>query len=127
MSPGDTVSIPIYPAGRHEGIVGRDLHIISRSRRYGGVVSVTPSVFSNGRLRENHGYIGVLSPEETLLRAEAMIGERGYDVVNLNCVHFVNQVNGLPRSARMADALRERPDLRHSLTGLARGFMKLRR
>lgn len=110
-NPGDTVSIQLFPAARHEGIVGRDGYIIARSRRFGGVVSVAPSVFSDGRLRDNHGYIGALDPEETLRRAEALIGERGYDVVRHNCVHFVNWVNGLSREARISDNLRARPSL----------------
>ncbi|PHS40476.1 MAG: hypothetical protein COA91_03545 [Robiginitomaculum sp.] len=101
--PGDTVSIQLFPAGRHEGIVGADGYIISRSRRYAGVTSLPPSVFSNGKLRDNHGYIGVLSPEETVRRAEARIGEMGYDVIAHNCVHFVNEVNGLPLESRMSD------------------------
>ena len=111
VNPGDTVSIQLFPAARHEGIVGRDGYIIARSRRFGGVVSVAPSVFSDGRLRDNHGYIGRLDPEETLCRAESLIGERGYDVIGNNCVHFVNWVNGLHRDARMSDNLFKRPAL----------------
>ncbi|MBL4853869.1 MAG: lecithin retinol acyltransferase family protein [Robiginitomaculum sp.] len=101
--PGDTVSIQLFPAGRHEGIIGSDGYIISRSRRYGGVTSLPPSVFSDGKLRDNHGYIGVLSPEETVRLAEDRIGETGYDVIGHNCVHFVNEVNGLALEARMSD------------------------
>ena len=119
---GDTVSIQLFPAARHEGIVGRDGYIISRSRRFGGVVSVAPSVFSDGRLRDNHGYIGVLDPEESVARAESLIGQRGYDVLSHNCIHFVNWVNGLPRDARMADNLRRRP----SLSEVATNFFKPR-
>ena len=111
MQPGDTVSIQLLPGGRHEGIVGRDGYIIARSRRFGGVYSVPPSVFSDGKLRENHGYIGVLSREETLRLAEDRIGETGYDVVSLNCVHFVNEVNGLPREARWTETMTRLPDL----------------
>ncbi len=119
VNPGDTVSIQLFPAARHEGIVGRDGYIISRSRRFGGVVSVAPSVFSDGRLRDNHGYIGRLDPQETLRRAEALIGERGYDVLGNNCVHFVNWVNGLHRDARMSDNLLKRP----SLSEVAKNFV----
>ena len=104
--PGDTVSIQLFPAGRHEGIIGNDGYIICRSLRFGGVVSVPPSVFADGELRENHGYIGTLGRAETLARAEDLIGERGYDLISNNCVHFVNEVNGLPRNARMADNVR---------------------
>jgi len=101
--PGDTVSIQLFPMARHEGIVGADGYIISRSRRYAGVTSLPPSVFSDGKLRDNHGYIGILSREETVRRAEAMIGETGYDIIAYNCVHFVNEVNGLPLESRMSD------------------------
>ena len=104
--PGDTVSIQLFPLGRHEGIVGADGYIISRSRRYAGVTSLPPSVFSDGKLRDNHGYIGILSREETVRRAEAMIGETGYDVIAHNCVHFVNEVNGLALESRMSDNVR---------------------
>ncbi len=103
MCPGDTVSIQLFPSGRHEGIVGRDGYIISRSLRYGGVVSLRPSVFADGQLRDNHGYIGLLTPDETVARAEAMLGDRGYDLLNNNCIHFVNQVNGLPLNARIGE------------------------
>ncbi len=116
---GDTVSIQLFPAARHEGIVGRDGYIICRSRRFGGVVSVAPSVFSGGRLRENHGYIGTLEPEETVRRAEDLIGERGYDVLSHNCVHFVNWVNGLHRDTRMTNNLMQRP----SLSEVAKNFL----
>lgn len=105
------MSIQLFPAARHEGIVGWDGYIICRSRRFGGVVSVAPSVFADGRLRDNHGYIGVLGPEETVRRAEDLIGERGYDVVRHNCVHFVNWVNGLHRDTRMSENLMRRPSL----------------
>jgi len=118
-NPGDTVSIQLFPAARHEGIVGRDGYIISRSRRFGGVVSLAPSVFSDGRLRDNHGYIGRLGPEETVCRAEELIGERGYDVMSHNCVHFVNWVNGLHRDSRMSDNFLQRP----SLSEVAKNFL----
>jgi hypothetical protein len=101
--PGDTVSIQLYPTGRHEGIVGHDGYIMCRSRRFDGVVALPPSVFSDGKLRHNHGYIGVLSPDETVRRAENLLGEQGYHVLDYNCVHFVNEVNGLPLGARMAE------------------------
>lgn len=118
-NPGDTVSIQLFPAARHEGIVGHDGYIISRSRRFGGVVALAPSVFSDGRLRDNHGYIGRLDPEETVRRAEDLIGERGYDVMRHNCVHFVNWVNGLHRDARMSDNFLQHP----SLSEVARNFI----
>ncbi len=113
--PGDTVSVQLFPGGRHEGIVASDGFIIARSRRFGGVARVAPSVFSNGKLRENHGYIGRLAREETLARAEARIGEPGYDVLTLNCIHFVNEVNGLPRTLRMHESATSLPNL-HDLT-----------
>ena len=108
---GDTVSIQLFPLGRHEGIVGFDGYIISRSRRYSGVVSLPPSQFSNGMIRENHGYIGALTRVETVRRAERLIGDMHYDVARNNCIHFVNEVNGLPRSARMPSAVRQRTTL----------------
>ncbi len=97
---GDTVSIQLFPNGRHEGIVGAGGYIISRSFKYNGVVALPPSKFSDGRLRTNHGLIGRFSREETAKRAEARIGERGYDLISNNCLHFVNEVNGLPKHAR---------------------------
>ncbi|GEM_PF-4595598 len=109
--PGDTVSVQLFPGGRHEGIVDREGFIIARSRRFGGITRVAPSVFSGGRLRHNHGYIGVLSRHETLARAEARIGEPGYDVLTRNCIHFVNEVNGLPRTARLDETLTSLPRL----------------
>ncbi len=118
--PGDTVSIQLFPAGRHEGIVGADGYIISRSRRYGGVTSLPPSVFSDGKLRDNHGYIGVLSPKETIRLAEAKIGEMGYDVIGHNCVHFVNEVNGLARDARLSDNVRRFASLPDIISGFSR-------
>ena len=118
--PGDTVSVQLYPSGRHEGIVGRNGYIIARSRRLGGVFAVPPSEFSNGKLRTNHGYIGVLGREQTLKRAEAMIGERGYNVISNNCLHFVNLVNGLPRDARMNENVATRPGLHDLATTLKR-------
>ena len=97
---GDTVSIQLFPSGRHEGIVISDGVIVSRSLKYGGVVALRPSQFADGNLRTNHGLIGRFSRQETAKRAEARIGERGYNLITNNCLHFVNEVNGLPRQAR---------------------------
>ena len=108
---GDTVSIQLFPLGRHEGIVGFDGYIISRSRRHSGVVSLPPSQFADGNLRENHGYIGTLTRAETVRRAESLIGDMHYDVARNNCIHFVNEVNGLPRTARISSAVRQRTTL----------------
>lgn len=123
--PADTVSVQLYPSGRHEGIVGRNGYIIARSRRLGGVFAVPPSQFSNGKLRTNHGYIGVLGRTETLRRAENLIGDMGYNLLSNNCVHFVNYVNGLPADARLThniSTLPDRHDFAHGLRALRRLF-----
>ncbi len=85
---------------RHHGIVSDRRvdgapRVISNSRRAGGVVEETWSVFADGmRVRRNRRLTSNLRPAEIVRRARAWSG-RPYDVLFRNCDHHVRHALGL--------------------------------
>lgn len=91
--PGDVVSVRVKGAVRHEGIMTETGHVISNSRRKGGVFEESFRTFAEGRKVVNHGPRNGLNSDTVLARARSLKG-RTYNPYTYNCEHFVREVYG---------------------------------
>ena len=93
FQPGDRV-VTDCGAYRHVGTVSERRWIYANSRKYGQLCEVPPFEFSNGRLIQNEGFIGLRSRFEVLRHLRVRLGSR-YRLLENNCEHTNNEAHGL--------------------------------
>lgn len=111
----------------HHGLATGDGRVIHFGRGVFDIANaiveeVSMQVFANGNEIRAADSLATFGPEEIVQRARTRIGERGYDLFDNNCEHFVNwcrsdrneshQVNLTEAVARQSAAVMTRPVFR---------------